>query len=110
MHMTRSGFAFVVALVTMGGAPHRSGEWYVEHSSGGTEPAPTIRMRGDEIEAQDLRELLAAAKGVPPIVCALAADAVWGMGWRGGYDDAPSSPVSSHMRGRLRDIPGGKII
>src|SRR5688572_27836003 len=57
------------------------------------------------VAMQDVRELLVAARGVSPVLCALAADAVWGFGWRGGWDDAPSTPLGSAMRARIRDLP-----
>ena len=54
--------------------------------------------------SQDVRELLAAARGAPPVLCALAAGAV-GNQW-GGWSDAPVTPLGrpdsrgSRPRGR----------
>ncbi|MFO0581502.1 MAG: hypothetical protein U0229_04445 [Anaeromyxobacter sp.] len=48
----------------------------------------------------DLRDLLTAARGAAPALCALAID---GVGHGGGHGfDAPSLPVTSAMRERLR--------
>src|SRR3954470_9637864 len=52
--------------------------------------------------AQGVAAGLAAARGVPPLICAFAAQAVWGGGW--GWNDAPSSPVASEMATRIRDF------
>ncbi len=40
----------------------------------------------------DVTALLAAARGAPPLICALAAQAVRGNGW-GDWSDAPSTPL-----------------
>ena len=40
--------------------------------------------------------MLGAARGVPPLICAFAAQAVRDGGW--GWNDAPSSPVASEWR------------
>src|SRR5712671_2015933 len=42
----------------------------------------------------DVVALLTAARGAPPMICALASRAVTGYGW-GGWSDAPSTPLSS---------------
>src|SRR5438067_12020400 len=49
------------------------------------------RQRGVAI---DVAALLTAAKGAPPMICSLAADAVGNGGW-GGWGDAPSTPLAS---------------
>src|SRR5829696_4306558 len=58
--------------------------------------------------AQDIAAVLGAARGVSPIICAFAAQAVWGGGW-GGWYDAPSSPVASEMTARIRDLEREKF-
>ena len=52
--------------------------------------------------AQDVANVLSAARGVSPIMCSLAAQSVWGGGW--GWYDAPSSPVASEVSARIRDL------
>ncbi|MFL5488663.1 MAG: HEAT repeat domain-containing protein [Gemmatimonadaceae bacterium] len=49
------------------------------------------RRRGTPI---DVAALLTAAKGAPPMLCSLAADAIRNGGW-GGWSDAPSTPLAS---------------
>src|SRR5690348_10546932 len=58
--------------------------------------------------AQDVAAVLGAARGVSPLICAFAAQAVWGGGW-GGWYDAPSSPVASEMTARIRDLEREKF-
>lgn len=58
--------------------------------------------RAATMAAQDVANVLAAARGVSPIMCSLAAQSVWGGGW--GWYDAPSSPVASEMTARIRDL------
>ena len=57
---------------------------------------------------QDVAALLGAARGVPPLICAFAAQSVWGGGW-GGWYDAPSSPVASEMTSRVRNLEREKF-
>src|SRR5436309_221234 len=57
--------------------------------------------RAQRAEGPDVRELLVAARGVAPAICALAADGVWSGGWGSGWS-APITPISSDLRGRLR--------
>ena len=49
-----------------------------------------------------------AARGVSPLICAFAAQAVWGGGW-GGWYDAPASPVASEMSARIRELDREKF-
>src|SRR5215471_9504068 len=56
---------------------------------------------GGITEAQDITALLSAARGVPSIICAFAAQSVGNGGW--GWYDAPASPVASETTSRLRD-------
>src|SRR5713226_8897649 len=51
----------------------------------------------------DVRELLVAARGVAPVLCALAADGVSTGGWGGGWA-APATPIASDLRARLRSL------
>jgi len=51
--------------------------------------------------AQDVRELLVAARGVAPSLCTLAADGVYS--W-GGRWTAPAEPVRSDIRSRVRRL------
>ena len=64
--------------------------------------------RAGSAAAQDVASVLAAARGVSPIMCSLAAQAVWGGGW-GGWYDAPASPVASEMSARIRDLDRQKF-
>ena len=57
--------------------------------------------------AQDVAAVLGAARGVPALICAFAAQAVWGGGW-GGYD-APASPVASEIADRIRGMARDKF-
>jgi len=45
------------------------------------------------VPAQDIAAVLAAARGVPPLICAFAAQSIGNGGW--GWYDAPASPVAS---------------
>src|SRR6266536_5573207 len=49
----------------------------------------------DQRGALDIPTLLTAARGAPPVICALAAQAVRGFGWGGNWSDAPSTPLAS---------------
>ena len=60
------------------------------------------------LAVQDVAALLGAARGVSPIICAFAAQAVWGGGW-GGWYDAPSSPIASDLTSRMRDVEREKF-
>lgn len=55
--------------------------------------------------ADNIRELITAARGAPAAVCGLAADAV-GSGWGGAFSDAPVTPLGRrlprHTRGHRR--------
>jgi HEAT repeat protein len=50
----------------------------------------------------DVAALLAAANGSPPMICALAAQAVRGYGW-GGWSDAPATPLAQFTSVRAHD-------
>jgi HEAT repeat protein len=56
---------------------------------------------GTSASSTDLRELLAAARGVAPALCVLAADGVsgWGEGW-----SAPAPPLASEVRARVHAL------
>ncbi len=75
---------------------------HLEEASSGGFAQNTGAERTATIAAQDVANVLAAARGVSPIMCSLAAQSVWGGGW-GGYD-APSSPVASEVSARIRDL------
>src|SRR5688500_11070745 len=60
------------------------------------------------LTVQDVAALLGAARGVSPIICAFAAQSVWGGGW-GGWYDAPSSPIASDLTSRIRDFEREKF-
>jgi hypothetical protein len=51
-------------------------------------------------EAVDINTLLTAARGAPPMICSLAAQAVRGWGW-GDWSDAPVTPLGKTVT--LRD-------
>lgn len=51
----------------------------------------------------DITALLTAAHGAPPMICALASQAVRGYGW-GDWNDAPVMPLSSVGAARGRDM------
>jgi HEAT repeat protein len=53
----------------------------------------------------DVAALLAAARGAPPAICSLAADAVRGYGW-GDWSDAPSTPLPRTESLRRSDRDG----
>ena len=77
-------------------------------SSGSTSSAQVNPNAAGPAAAQDVAAVLAAARGVSPLICAFAAQAVWGGGW-GGWYDAPSSPVASEMTTRIRDLEREKF-
>jgi HEAT repeat protein len=56
----------------------------------------------------DITALLTAAHGAPPLICALASQAVRGYGW-GDWNDAPATPLSSVGSIRTRDINESKL-
>ena len=56
----------------------------------------------------DVAALLTAAHGAPPMICALAAQAVRGYGW-GDWNDAPSTPLSAVASFRGRDMSESKL-
>ena len=56
----------------------------------------------------DVAALLTAAHGAPPMICALAAQAVRGYGW-GDWNDAPSTPLSAVASFRGRDMNDSKL-
>ena len=66
-----------------------------------------VTTAGGLAEAQDITALLSAARGVPPLICAFAAQSVGNGGW--GWYDAPASPVASEVTSRLRDFGREKL-
>ena len=56
----------------------------------------------------DVAALLTAAHGAPPLICALAAQAVRNYGW-GNWTDAPSTPLSAVVPMRDRDIDNSRF-
>jgi HEAT repeat protein len=80
-----------IALATEGGPARLA----VSAQIPGGERTPTMA-------SQDVASVLAAARGVSPIMCSLAAQSVWGGGW--GWYDAPSSPIGSDVSARIRDM------
>ena len=72
-----------------------------------SELAQAAATPGGPAEAQDITALLGAARGVPPIICAFAAQSVGNGGW--GWYDAPASPVASEITSRLRDFGREKL-
>ena len=63
-------------------------------------PAPAAPVASAS-SAQDVRELLVAARGVAPSLCTLAADGVYS--W-GGRWTAPAEPVRSDIRSRVQKM------
>src|ERR1700761_8369187 len=75
--------------------------------NGGVLPLPTLQRqqpRGDR--ALDVREVLVAARGASPALCALASDGVSNGGWGG---DAPATMVQSDIRIALRNLRSVEI-
>ncbi|MEO8337514.1 MAG: HEAT repeat domain-containing protein [bacterium] len=56
----------------------------------------------------DITALLTAARGAPPMICAIASQAVRGWGW-GDYNDAPATPLSGVASIRNRDLNDSKL-
>jgi HEAT repeat protein len=80
------GFAIAtIAFSSIGGVP------VVASGAGGGIDGQNIDQRGGRI---DVVALLGAARGAPPMICALASRAVRGYGWGGG-SDAPATPLAS---------------
>src|SRR4051812_31125028 len=57
----------------------------------------------DHAAPLDITALLTAAHGAPPMICALASQAVRNYGWN-DWTDAPVTPLSSVGSVRSRDI------
>ena len=51
----------------------------------------------------DVAALLTAARGAPPLICALAAQSVHGNNW-GNWNDAPATPLSAVAPSSTRDF------
>src|SRR5688572_32206044 len=51
-------------------------------------------VSADQRAQVDVTALLTAARGAPPIICALAAQSLRNYGWGDWSDDAPSTPLS----------------
>jgi len=67
--------------------------------------------RGESAERAaplDITALLTAARGAPPLICALASQAVRGYGWN-DWSDAPATPLSSVGSIRTRDINESRL-
>src|SRR5437868_5800624 len=60
-------------------------------------------VRGEDTRSVDIPALLTAARGAPPLVCALAAQAVRGNGW-GRWSDAPATPLGDVVPIERRDF------
>src|SRR4051812_12095715 len=56
----------------------------------------------------DVRDLLASARGVGPVICGLASDGA-GNGWGGSTFDAPDLPARADVRGTFRALRRGEI-
>jgi HEAT repeat protein len=56
----------------------------------------------------DITALLTAARGAPPMICALASQAVRGYGW-GDWNDAPVTPLSNAGAIRARDMNDARL-
>src|SRR3954466_14751297 len=68
---------------------------------GGVLPLPAIQRQQPIDRALDVRELLIAARGVAPALCALASDGASNGGW--GWD-APDVAIQSDIRTTMRDL------
>src|SRR5438477_8129357 len=66
---------------------------------------PLVRVEA----AADLRDLLTSARGAPPLLCALAASTIWGIGRFGGWEDAPATPVGSGVRAQIKELQEMKL-
>ncbi|MDB4893405.1 MAG: domain containing protein [Gemmatimonadetes bacterium] len=62
----------------------------------------------ENVAPVDITALLTAAHGAPPLICALASQAVRGYGW-GDWNDAPASPLSGVAPVRSRDINESRL-
>src|SRR5829696_7179912 len=70
---------------------------------GGVVPLPAAQRPAQNVDrGMDVRELLVAARGVPPAVCVLAADGA-SNGWGGGWD-APDLAIRSDVRRMVRNL------
>jgi len=115
--------AFVIAGVFIALATEGRPARPIESAAPATEPASAPRVertaafapgaaswstmqvpgeRAATMPAQDVSSVLTAARGVSPIMCSLAAQSLWGGGW--GWWDAPSSPVTSEVSTRIREL------
>jgi HEAT repeat protein len=56
----------------------------------------------------DITALLTAAHGAPPLICALASQAVRGYGW-GDWNDAPVTPLSGVGPARARNMSESRL-
>src|SRR5205085_2483351 len=72
--------------------PHALGVFVVPNESASASSAAAL----------SLRDVLTAARGVAPTLCALAADGVWTGRWGGGMWDAPVVSVGPEVRVEVR--------
>ena len=74
----------------------------------GDAPVTTARLRADgSARRADLSALMIAAHGAPPLVCAIAAEAIGDYGWRNASGGAPKTPLEAYAypsRGAQADI------
>ena len=77
--------------------------------------APVVRATSASAAAAiDVTALLAAARGAPPLICSLAAQAVGNGNW-GWWSGAPASPLAAVARSedndwrRIRDLPDADV-
>src|SRR5512132_3222775 len=82
------GYAIAtIAFSSLSGAPA------VAYDAGQTR-SRNVDQRESRATPIDVAALLTAARGAPPMICALASRSVRGYGW-GDWNDAPSTPLSS---------------
>jgi HEAT repeat protein len=70
--------------------------------SGADAAVASYELNTERAAPLDVSALLAAANGAPPMICALAAQAVRNYGW-GDWSDAPYTPLGTPMSVRTRE-------
>ena len=96
-----TGLVIASMLVSNGEAPAM---W---HFDGFTNAGVSVdaRVAPEKTEGVDIAALLAAARGAPPMICSLAAQALRNYGW-GDWGDAPSTPLPKAVSVRSDDDHG----
>src|SRR6185503_9742435 len=101
------GYAIAtIAFSSLSGAPA------IAHGVGG-ERSFSVDQRESRAAPIDVAALLTAARGAPPMICALASRSVRGYGW-GDWSDAPATPLASVIsisrdEFDTRDLPAADV-